>query len=79
MPDDGDRGAPLRGGVVTALLTPDEVAQQLAVPRQTLAAWRHRGEGPAYVKLGRHVRYHTADIDAWVARHRRSSTREKAS
>jgi predicted DNA-binding transcriptional regulator AlpA len=27
---------------------------------------RHFGEGPAFVKLGRHVRYRAEDVEAWV-------------
>ena len=39
------------------LLTPAEAAEQLAVPKQTLAVWRHRGVAPAFIKFGRTVRY----------------------
>lgn len=36
------------------------------------------GGGPAYIKLGKRVVYDTADLDAWLARHRRQSTSEAA-
>jgi excisionase family DNA binding protein len=50
------------------LLTIPEVAELLQVSTLTLAAWRSRGEGPRYVKLGaKMVRYRRADLDAWVA------------
>lgn len=34
---------------------------------QHLAALRHKGGGPVYVKLGRKVYYRQSDIDAWIA------------
>lgn len=48
------------------LLTTDDLASYLAVPRQTLAYWRCRGDGPPFLKVGRHVRYRHADIEAWL-------------
>lgn len=48
------------------LLSLDEVAQQLAVPVGTLRYWRHRNDGPRSLKVGRHVRYRPADIEAWL-------------
>lgn len=47
------------------LLWPDEVAGVLGVP----ANWRYQGRGPAFVKVGRHVRYRRRDVDAWIDRH----------
>jgi excisionase family DNA binding protein len=49
------------------LLTPTEAAAYLAVPRETLKMWRNMGRGPAYVHVGRAVRYCQADLDAFVA------------
>jgi Helix-turn-helix domain len=40
------------------------------VPERTLRQWRYLGKGPAYVKVGRHVRYLRSDLDAFVAEHR---------
>jgi excisionase family DNA binding protein len=48
------------------LLTAAQVAEFLQVPVQTLYLWRHKGVGPKTVKVGRHLRYRQADIDAWV-------------
>ena len=50
----------------TELMTTDGLAAYLAVPRQTLAYWRCVGEGPAFLKVGRHVRYRRADVEAWL-------------
>jgi excisionase family DNA binding protein len=51
------------------LLWPDEVAELLGVPVGTLANWRYQGRGPAFAKVGRHVRYRQRDVDAWIDRH----------
>jgi excisionase family DNA binding protein len=48
------------------LLTATQVSELLQVPVQTLYLWRHKGVGPKTVKVGRHLRYRQADLDAWV-------------
>jgi predicted DNA-binding transcriptional regulator AlpA len=48
------------------MLEPPALAAELIIPEATLAQWRYRGVGPAYVKVGKHVRYRRADIDAWL-------------
>ena len=50
------------------LLSTFQAADYLGVPRQTLAVWRtrHSRTGPAWVKIGRHVKYRPADLDAWI-------------
>ncbi|MGE0307168.1 MAG: helix-turn-helix transcriptional regulator [Acidimicrobiia bacterium] len=50
-----------------SLISPDELALHLAVPATTLAQWRYLGRGPAYLKVGRHVRYRVADVERWLA------------
>lgn len=42
------------------------LAEQLGIPEKTVAEWRSTNRGPAYVKVGRHVRYRTADVEAWL-------------
>ena len=41
------------------------VAEYLGMPAETLKQWRHRGTGPRYLKVGKHVRYRRTDVDAW--------------
>jgi excisionase family DNA binding protein len=48
------------------LLWADEVAALLGVPVKTLYQWRYKGVGPAGVRVGRHLRYRAADVEAWV-------------
>lgn len=49
------------------LLTPENAARVLGIPKQTLAAWRctKRVRLP-YVKVGRHIRYRLADLMAFI-------------
>jgi hypothetical protein len=50
------------------LLDTHQAAAYLGVPRQTLALWRSvngRG-GPAFVKIGRHIKYKVEDLDAFI-------------
>jgi hypothetical protein len=49
------------------LLREDEAAKELKVRPQTMSAWRFRGQGPAYVKVGKLVFYRPSDIRAYVA------------
>ena len=55
------------------LLSINEVAEWLGVPVTTLYQWRTRGKGPAGIRIGRHVRYDRADVEAWLARQRDDS------
>lgn len=65
MTDDADTG-PIR-----PLVTPGELAAWLQIPPATLVAWRYTGKGPAYVKVGRHIRYRPEHVEAWVQGQRR--------
>ncbi|MCM8549204.1 AlpA family transcriptional regulator [Streptomyces sp. STCH 565 A] len=48
------------------LATPAEVAEYLGVPVKTLYQWKYRGIGPNVHKVGRHLRYRWAEVDAWL-------------
>jgi excisionase family DNA binding protein len=48
------------------LLTITDLSEMLGVPVDTLSGWRHRGEGPAGYRIGRHVRYRRAAVEAWL-------------
>lgn len=45
-------------------------APYLGYTTSALRAWRHQGRGPAYIRIGRSVRYRLADLDAYLAAHR---------
>ncbi len=48
------------------LLTRPEAAELLRVKVQTLAVWACEGRGPAYIKVGRSVRYRREVLEAWL-------------
>jgi hypothetical protein len=48
-----------------------QTAEQLGVTKATLANWRWRKYGPAYLKVGRRIEYVQQDIDDWRKAQRR--------
>jgi excisionase family DNA binding protein len=48
------------------LMTITDLSEMLGVPVDTLYGWRHRGEGPEGYRIGRHVRYRRAAVEAWL-------------
>lgn len=52
------------------LLTPEDLSWALEVNAHTLAVWRAKGVGPAYVKLGRQVFYQLDDVYDWIRKSR---------
>ncbi|GAB2836349.1 helix-turn-helix domain-containing protein [Actinoallomurus bryophytorum] len=46
-------------------LTPEDLAERVGVPVKTIYGWNSRGDGPRYMKIGRHVRYRLADVVTW--------------
>lgn len=53
-------------------LTEIEAAGRLGLKVATLRAWRHQRRGPAYVRLGRAIRYLAIDIDDFLNSNRHS-------
>ena len=52
-----------------------EAAALLGLSPSTLAKMRLRGDGPAFLKVGRRaVVYDPADLEEWLATRRRTST-----
>jgi predicted DNA-binding transcriptional regulator AlpA len=52
--------------IAERLLTRAEVADLLQMPIKTLARWASRGEGPPYLKVGRHTRYDIGELRRWL-------------
>ena len=48
------------------LLTTREAARRLGLATGTLQNWRIRGQGPAFVRLGKAVRYDEGDLARFV-------------
>jgi excisionase family DNA binding protein len=49
------------------LLSPREVAELFGVSTGTLRSWRERGDGPAFLKVGKLVKYEKTDLEVWLA------------
>ncbi len=47
-----------------------EAAKKMGVAVQTLRNWRHLRKGPAYIKLGRSVRYRAEDLLDFIEKHK---------
>ena len=54
--------------LLSGTLSESELAEQLGLSTRTLLRWRLQGAGPAYVRIGRSVRYSGAAVRAWMAR-----------
>lgn len=69
--------------LVSAALQPDvlyeegHVAKAMRCNVKTLQAWRMRGFGPQFLKIGRLVRYRGSDIARWFDRRTLNSTCQK--
>jgi excisionase family DNA binding protein len=66
------RPRPAQGEPLTqepsALLSKREVAVWLGVSLRTLRRWRlEHGYGPPIIRVGRFVRYHRGEVEAWIA------------
>lgn len=60
------------------LWTTQQTAKVLNASEQTLANWRWRGVGPAFLKLaGGAIRYKPETVRAWLADQQRTSTSDR--
>ena len=48
------------------LMSITDLSEMLGVPIHTLDRWRHNGEGPVGYRIGRHVKYRRATVEAWL-------------
>ncbi len=58
------------------LLNETEAARFLDVQPKTLSAWRYRGTGPIFRKVGRLVKYLQTDLEEYLSKQARQSTSE---
>ena len=56
------------------LLRTNLAAAHLELAPATLEAWRCRGCGPVFIKLGKAVRYRLSDLDEFTDRRAQTST-----
>lgn len=48
------------------LLTVEELAAYLSIPRQSVYILRHRRKAPPAIKFGGMVRFRKSDVDQWL-------------
>lgn len=65
--DDVEGVREVPGGDV--FLSTKELAEYLRLPVATIHAWRHWKKGPPAARIGRHLRFRLADVEAWLAEH----------
>jgi len=53
-----------------------ELANYLKVSECTLGRRRKNGTGPAFMQRGRRIFYHWSDVEVWLNRLKRTSTRD---
>jgi hypothetical protein len=52
------------------LLDTAQAARLLARPESTLVRWRFENRGPAYIRIGRGIRYRASDLEKYVSANR---------
>jgi hypothetical protein len=63
--------------LLATLISAAVLAASLETTERTLSEWRIRGTGPAYIRVGRSVRYRPEAVDAWLLSQEHSSTAEE--
>ncbi len=56
------------------LLSTKQAATYCCLSPRTLESWRISGQGPAFRKIGKLVRYSKSDIDIWLDENRHQNT-----
>lgn len=62
--------APITGVNVSNTLPESQAAPYCGFTRVHFAKLRSEGRGPAYLRIGRSIRYLRSDLDAWLQRFR---------
>lgn len=57
---------------------PEDVEMRIFGSVEKLAQWRHRNRGPAFIRIGRRIGYHGADLNAYLAAQRTDPNSEAA-
>ncbi len=56
----------VQSGRMVKMMNQRELSDSIGVAERTIAQWRYLGRGPKYHKLGGHVRYDPAEVQAWI-------------
>ena len=73
LPPPADPARPTSEGYMTS----EQAAAYLKVSARSLEAFRRRGGGPPYYKVGRLVRYAPSELREWMEQQRIASTSQK--
>ena len=57
-----------------ALIRASNVPEYVGIARQTLNRWRHEGNPPRFVRLGRRIFYRAGDLREWIRAQVRENT-----
>jgi hypothetical protein len=63
--------------LLDALITPATLSERLGSSQRTLSEKRITGTGPAFIRLGKSVRYRPEGADAWLLSQDVGSTSEE--
>ncbi|QEU71983.1 DNA-binding protein [Streptomyces nitrosporeus] len=48
-------------------LTPNDLAELLSIPLETVYAWRKKRTGPLGFRIGKHLRYDPSAVHDWIS------------
>ena len=65
-PVQGSKLGLLTIGRIPRFIDTNELADIMDVPVSTVRTWRSRGQGPRFTRVGRTLRFSTADVIAWL-------------
>jgi excisionase family DNA binding protein len=63
----------MEGDPMQKMITVAELSSWLGVPVQTIYNYNCNGTGPKRIRIGNHVRYRVADVEAWLRQHERAA------
>lgn len=65
--------------LLDSLIKPAILAQRLGISERTLSSKRETGTGPAFIRIGKSVRYRPEAVDEWLlSREVRTCAEERA-
>ncbi|MET8824760.1 helix-turn-helix domain-containing protein [Streptomyces sp. NPDC004610] len=61
-----DAGPASQGACSHTWVSVDDLADELQISKSTIYGWKTRGLGPAWVRVGKHLRARRTSVDAWL-------------
>jgi hypothetical protein len=69
----------MQAGTSPHVIAERDAAEYIGLSIAYLRAARRLGRGPAYLRLGRSIRYRVVDLDRWLTAHLVSTRESRAS